>query len=590
MVKTMTKREFLNELESKLLILDADERDDIIVEHMHHISDLVKNGKTEEEAVKSFGDVSVLASELLKAYNIEYSDTTSKSTTTSAKNMTTSTVSTPSNSQEPLNTFESSYESAKSVLIKPVVLLNRAYEKLTKSFDDVYKDVSLDDRFVGNLSRATATVIVGILYLVVFITLLAIFGNIVNGIGLAFFEVIFGLMTAVIFFSGILYAVPVIKHIATDFSVFYFNKYVTREIVKEAQISIYKDKPSTLAYVQNDEHYAVYVKKELKEELVIKNLRQDDVNYEITKAECERLKLVHVRSLQRDAIKRIEKLGKVTAKVVKDSNYKEELKQQKQDIKEATKLQKAEAKVAASDGEIRKVSDEEMSTTTTTTTTTTSFGGGVHHGGSEQFTTDIYRMKVEAKQQKILLKQQRKLAKQQVKMASYGDSRAIEIEIKEAKKQNKQSSGLDTTRSVLSAIFMPVSIAIAIATTVSVIAMSLLVFMGLGNIGFTLLSISVILLILGISSIIKLLIRLCTLKPIKIRSVVWETILITSAALLALFAAKLAGYPGFIDLIQDYVIFILTSVEDLVGFIAVDIDLTDAKNAVNEAFDNNMAF
>ncbi len=587
MVKKMTKREFLNELESKLLLLDADERDDIIVEHMHHISDLVKNGKTEEEAVKSFGDVSVLASELLKAYNIEYSDTANKNTTSSSKvppmsSTTTTTSTTSSNYQEPLNTFESSYESAKSILLKPVLLLNRTYEKLTRSFDDVYKDVSLDDRFVGNLSRATASVIVGTLYLVVFITLLAIFGNIVNGIGLAFFEVIFGLMTAAIFFSGVIYAVPVIKHIATDFSVFYFNRYVTREIVKESQISAYKDKPTTLAYVQNDEHYAVYVKKELKEEQVIKNLRQDDVNYEITKAECERLKLGHVRSLQKDAIKRIEKLGKVTAKVVKDSNYKEDLKQQKQEMKDAIKLQKEAAKLTAFEGDIRKVSDEEMSTTTTTTTTTT-FGSSNQSVNADQYTADLYRIKIEAKQQKMLAKQQKKLAKQQVKMANYGDTKAIEIEIREAKKQSKQGSGLDTARLVLSIIFAPVSIAVTIATTVTGIAMILLILMGLGNIGFTLLSISALQIVIATNSIIRMVIKVCTLNPIKIRSVVWQTILITTAVLLPIFAAKIAGYPGFTELIEEYVVFILDCVEDLVSFVAVDIDLSAAKDAVRDS-------
>ncbi len=569
MVKVMTKREFLNELENKLLLLDADERDDIIVEHMHHISDLVKNGKTEEEAVKSFGDVSVLASELLKAYKIESSEA-SKQTVPTAK--------TP----EPTSTFESSYESAKSVLVKPVYLLIRIYEKLTVSFDGIYESVSLDDRFVGYLSRATASGITGLVYLIAYFTILAIFSNILGGINISFFEVIFGLITATVFFGGILYAIPVVKHVITDFNVFFFNKYVTREIVKESQISQYKDKPTTLAYVQNDEHYAIYVKKELKCEQIMRNLRQDDVNFEITKAECEMLKLTHVRSLQKDAIKRIEKLGKVTAKVVKDSNYKEDLKQQKQEIKDAAKLQKVEAKIAASEGEIRKVSDEEMSTTTTTTTTTTTFGSSNQSVNTNQFATDLHRMKVEAKQQKILAKQQAKLAKQQAKMSVYGQSKAIEIEIKETQKMAKNNSGLDTARLVLSIIFEPVRIAVSIATMVSVIVMSLLVFMGLGDIGFTLLSISVILVLLAVNSIVKMVLRGLMLKGIKTRVIVWQTMLITGAALLALFSAKLGGYPGFIELIEEYVVFVLDCVEDVVSFVAVDIDLSDAKEAVRE--------
>ncbi len=581
-MKSMTKREFLNELESKLLLLDADERDDIIVEHMHHISDLVKNGKTEEEAVGSFGDVSMLASELLKAYNIEYSDTTSKNSTTPP--VTTSTTTTVNNSPEHVSTFESSYASARGILIKPISFLTGIYDKMSNSLDHAYEGLSTDDRLIGYWSRATATVILGVLYLTVYITSLAIFGNVVEDLRhYEFLQVIFGLLTGAIFLGGILYAIPVIKHIVEDFNVFFFNRYVSREIVNKSQIELHKNKPSTLAYVQNGDHYAVYVKKELKVEQIMRNLRQDDVNYELTTAKCEKLRLSHVRSLQKDAIKRIEKLGKVTAKEVKDSNYKEEIKQQKQNIKDAKKIQKVEAKLAASDGEIMKVSDEEMSTTTTTTTTTTSFGGNRQPVSNEQYAADLYKMKIEAKQQKMLAKQQRKLAKQQVKMANYGNTKAIEIEIKEAKTQSKQGSGLSTARTIMSVIFAPVSIAMTIATTVVGITIILLILMGLGNIGFTLLSISALLIVIAVNSIVRMVIRACTLKPVKIRSVVWQTVLITTAVLLPIFAAKIAGYPGFVELIEDYVVFILDCVEDLVSFVAVDIDLSSAKDAVREA-------
>ncbi len=555
----MTKREFLNELENKLLLLDADERDDIIVEHMHHINDLMKNGKTEEEAVRSFGNVSVLASELLKAYNIEFSDSNKTSSPSSMNTQSSNSNNVHSSS------LENSYETAKDTFIKPVKFINGIYDRLANTFDDVYDGVSLDDRKVGYLSRGTSAAITSLIYIVIYFTGVGIMGAFTNSIGIAFFEVIFIILTVIVFFGGIVYALPVIKHIFEDFNTFFFNRYVTREIVKESQISVYKGKPTTLAYAKNGDHYAIYSRKELKVEQVIGKLHTSDVNYEKKQVTCEKLKIAQVKSLQKDAVKRIEYLGKVTAKEVKDSDYKEELKRQKQQQKDAIKLQKAETKVAVAEG-IAKGVEKEMDATV----------------NIENQYADIAKAKIDIKMQKKLAKQQSKLAKQQAKMAAYGDSKAIEIEIKETKRANKQSSGLDTARTVLAIIFSPVQIAMAIATTVCVVAGVLLLLMGLGNIGFTLLTISAIFVVLATSSIVKMVLNPLKLKPIKIRSVVWTTILLTSAVLLSLFGAKLAGYPGLVDLVEDYVVFVLTCVEDIVGFVAVDIDLTAAKEAVRE--------
>lgn len=72
----MKKKEFLSILEEKLEVLNKDEREDILNEYKDTISEKVKNGQTEEEAIKDFGDIDDLARELLDAYKInpEYSD------------------------------------------------------------------------------------------------------------------------------------------------------------------------------------------------------------------------------------------------------------------------------------------------------------------------------------------------------------------------------------------------------------------------------------------------------------------------------------------------------------------------------------
>lgn len=67
----MTKKEFLKILEKRLAILNEDERKDIINEYRDTISEKVKNGQTEEAAIKDFGDIDELVKELLSAYKLD---------------------------------------------------------------------------------------------------------------------------------------------------------------------------------------------------------------------------------------------------------------------------------------------------------------------------------------------------------------------------------------------------------------------------------------------------------------------------------------------------------------------------------------
>ena len=67
----MKKREFLQQLKKGLRILEEKEVEDILKEYDGYIEEKIANGKSETEAVASFGDVTELTNELLKAYKIK---------------------------------------------------------------------------------------------------------------------------------------------------------------------------------------------------------------------------------------------------------------------------------------------------------------------------------------------------------------------------------------------------------------------------------------------------------------------------------------------------------------------------------------
>lgn len=66
----MNKREFLNDLEERLAILDEEEVKDILNEYENIIDEKVKSGKTVEEAVGEFGSIDELSEEILKTYKL----------------------------------------------------------------------------------------------------------------------------------------------------------------------------------------------------------------------------------------------------------------------------------------------------------------------------------------------------------------------------------------------------------------------------------------------------------------------------------------------------------------------------------------
>ena len=66
----MNKKEFLNTLEKKLSVLEDNEKQDIISEYTDTINEKIKQGQTEEEAIKDFGNIDDLVKEILIAYKI----------------------------------------------------------------------------------------------------------------------------------------------------------------------------------------------------------------------------------------------------------------------------------------------------------------------------------------------------------------------------------------------------------------------------------------------------------------------------------------------------------------------------------------
>lgn len=67
----MNKEDFLKKLKKKLAILEESEVEDILEEYAGFIDEKISQGATEEEAVKSLGDLNELAKELLSAYKIK---------------------------------------------------------------------------------------------------------------------------------------------------------------------------------------------------------------------------------------------------------------------------------------------------------------------------------------------------------------------------------------------------------------------------------------------------------------------------------------------------------------------------------------
>ena len=66
----MNRQEFIDQLREYLKVLQDVEQEDILAEYSQHIEMKMKNGLSEEEAIRDFGQVKELAAEILEAYHV----------------------------------------------------------------------------------------------------------------------------------------------------------------------------------------------------------------------------------------------------------------------------------------------------------------------------------------------------------------------------------------------------------------------------------------------------------------------------------------------------------------------------------------
>ncbi len=67
----MTKNEFFKYLDKRLSVLNEKEREDIKSEYSQHIHMKIQSGKSEEEAIRDFGDIESFVDDILSAYNVD---------------------------------------------------------------------------------------------------------------------------------------------------------------------------------------------------------------------------------------------------------------------------------------------------------------------------------------------------------------------------------------------------------------------------------------------------------------------------------------------------------------------------------------
>lgn len=156
----MNKNEFLEKLEKKLNILEESERKDIINEYKDILEEKIKHGKTEEEAVKDFGDFDELIKEILKAYKIN-----------------------PQNSKD----------KAKEILDAGEVLIKDSAKKLSESADKLIKNISKEDS-TSTIQNIFEILLKAICILVI-IAILTVPFKIVLGLGSGIIGSMFGMGT-----------------------------------------------------------------------------------------------------------------------------------------------------------------------------------------------------------------------------------------------------------------------------------------------------------------------------------------------------------------------------------------------------------
>ncbi len=302
----MRKNDFLDSLYNKLAILDTNERTDIILEYSSHIDDIIGSGKSEDEAVKSFGNIDVLVSELLSAYDIS---NTSASYSTKSN----------SNHEAGAITRTKEYSFATSDFLDsafnwPIY----THKILSKFISGVVENHIRDDYNSDILGKTAATSIISALSLIIgFAVIVPISFWIAAPVGVI-------ITLALITYFTIL-SIGFINHLVNDFRYFYLDKYVSRDIVDESHINKYKNNPNVITYYKIDTHYAVYIREKLEVEREIERLEKmgsSSISDSAEYAKCQKTLQKQLKILSSQALKHAElstnvKITKETKEYIK---------------------------------------------------------------------------------------------------------------------------------------------------------------------------------------------------------------------------------------------------------------------------------
>ena len=219
----MNKDRFLKELEKKLSILNENERKDIINEYKSTIEEKIKNGETEENAVKDFGNIDDLVKEILEAYKID-----------------------PKYKE---NDFQKFINDGENLIKECADTLAKGVKDMVESFKNNNQDINLSLVF---------EIVIKVFLTILFIGLLRIPFIIFTHIGNSFFEALFSPIDVLIkvlwaIFLSIIYLVIIVIIISKLFKEYFVKKEDNKkkENTKETktnkkELKIKEDKKETI--------------------------------------------------------------------------------------------------------------------------------------------------------------------------------------------------------------------------------------------------------------------------------------------------------------------------------------------------------
>ena len=176
----MNKKEFLEKVEKKLSVLDEKERKDILDEYKDTISEKVKHGQSEEEAVADFGDIDELVKEVLSAYKID-----------------------PDYDVKEESTFNKILNDGEDLIKKGADKLAKTSRDLASDFKKTNKDINLSLVFEIVIKIIIAIFLIGLLRLP-FLLVYRVGGDLLDSVFSPFgdlFSFLFGILLFIIYIS-----------------------------------------------------------------------------------------------------------------------------------------------------------------------------------------------------------------------------------------------------------------------------------------------------------------------------------------------------------------------------------------------------